>query len=46
VNGFMVEVIRKSSGKVTDRAEFGTYAEVLVFLRTVNTKIYRTVVYS
>lgn len=41
---YMVEVIRKSNGKVADRVEFDTYEEVLTFLRTVNTRVYRTAV--
>ena len=42
----MVEVIRKSTGKVVDRLEFDTYEEVLAHYRTINTKIYRTAVIS
>ena len=42
----MVEVVRKSTGKVTDRVEFDTYAEVLTFLRSVNTRTHKTIVYS
>ena len=43
---FLVEVIRKSNGKVVDRIEFDTYEEVLAHYHTINTRIYRTAVIS
>lgn len=43
---FLVEIIRKSNGKVTDRFEVGTYDEVLSLMRTINTKIFKVAIYS
>lgn len=43
---FLVEIIRKSTGKVTTRETFNTYEEVLTFTRNINTKIFKIAIYS
>lgn len=42
----MVEVIRKSTGKVTTRETFDTYEEVLTFIRNINKTTHKVAVYS